>query len=126
MDRQIRADREVRQGGGGGSYVAAIGEAFESIKRQERLLDTRMRELKASGAWTQAAAEQLVVDMDQLCDDLLDVALKAAGAKARNIAEVRIKARVLSAVCSPEEGDPASELMLSLCRDLERLPGLCE
>ena len=106
--------------------MAGLGEAFESIKRQERLLDATMRDLKAAGAWTPAAAEELVAAQDELCDALLDVALRAAGAKARSIAEVRIKARVLSAVCSPEEGDAVTDLMLSLCRDLERLPGLSE
>jgi hypothetical protein len=124
MDGQIRADRESRECAG--SYMAGLGEAFESIKRQERLLDATMRDLKAAGAWTPAAAEELVAAQDELCDALLDVALRAAGAKARSIAEVRIKARVLSAVCSPEEGDAVTDLMLSLCRDLERLPGLSE
>jgi hypothetical protein len=103
--------------------VAKLGERFDALKGQLELIQTCTAELRTTAHWTTALEDYFEAKADLVLADMQTLSKIVAAAPAQTLPELRHKARILLQRCVPNSTDDASELAVSLCRDILAVPG---
>jgi hypothetical protein len=91
---------------------------FEGLQLELRLLDVLRSDIKKVGYWSDDLEAHWESRRERLLDAMHDVACLAVEVPSECLEQLRVKARILLDYCTPEGGDMADQLSVSICRDI--------
>jgi hypothetical protein len=102
-------------------HLQAVGAQFDILQKSLKSLQRLRSELRKNSCWSHEHEARFGDLIIWTLDQMQSASFLAAATRARNLADVRIKAQIWLERYIPEDGDDVIELASSICADVVAL-----